>query len=149
MYIQDFIEDIRLSENITHLFKDESECNTWARFAFPLIMFFNTNIYIWTNQNATCQQDSPSGNSSYSSFEQYQYIYVHVLCTQVSDYIYWGTYNTDPDTTTTTSVVVAVLFSLLQAASPWPASSSDKNCLLPEKQKLCFLRLYSSFLFQP
>ncbi len=41
-----------------------------------------------------------------------------------------GAYNTDPDTTTTTTttsfVVVAVsLLSLVQAASPWPASSSD------------------------
>ncbi len=40
-----------------------------------------------------------------------------------------GTHNTDPGTTTTTSVVVVVvavlLLSLLQAASPWPASSSD------------------------
>ncbi len=48
--------------------------------------------------------------------------------------IYTATYNTGPDTTTTTTttttsvvvVVVAVLMlSLLQAASPWPASSSD------------------------
>jgi hypothetical protein len=29
------------------------------------------------NQNATCQQDSPSGNSSYSSFEQYPGIEEH------------------------------------------------------------------------
>ncbi len=36
-----------------------------------------------------------------------------------------GTYNTGPDTTTTTSVVAVLLLSLLQAASPWPASSSD------------------------
>ncbi len=40
-----------------------------------------------------------------------------------------GAYNTDPDTTTTSVVVVVVviavlLLSLLQAASPWPASSS-------------------------
>jgi hypothetical protein len=35
MYIQDFMEDIRLSENNTHIFKDESECNTSARFTFP------------------------------------------------------------------------------------------------------------------
>ncbi len=50
--------------------------------------------------------------------------------------IYTATYNTGSDTTTTTTtttsvvvivvVVVAVLLlSLLQAASPWPASSSD------------------------
>ncbi len=37
-----------------------------------------------------------------------------------------GAYNTDPETTSTSVVVVAVLLlSLLQAASPWPASSSD------------------------
>ncbi len=71
-------------------------------------------VYIWMNQNATCQQDSASGNSSYSSFEQYQYIYIHVLCTQVSDYIYWVL-----TTLIQTLLVVAVLLlSLLQAAPP-------------------------------
>ncbi len=86
-------------------------------------------IYIWTNQNGTCQQDSPSGNGWYSSFEQYQ-------CTMYLSFRLYilAAYNTDPDTTTTTTttsvvvvvVVVAVLLlSLLQAASPWPASSSD------------------------
>ncbi len=65
-----------------------------------ILLLNNTNIYIYT-----C--------TIYPSFRLY------IL----------GTYNTDPDTTTTTTtsvVVVAVLLlSLLQAASPWPASSSD------------------------
>jgi hypothetical protein len=86
-------------------------------------------VYIWMNQNATCQQDSPLGNWSYASFEQYQYIYIYMYYVPKFQTIYTATYNTDPDTTTTTSVVVVVvavsLLSLLQAAYPWPASSSD------------------------
>ncbi len=181
MYIQDFIEYIRLSENNTHLFKDESECNMSARFAFPSIMFFNTRIYIWTNQNATCQQDSPShwlcssilvvyiwmnqnatcqqdspsGIWSYSWFEQYQYIYTYMYHVPKFQTIYtrhsqhWSRHYYYYQCCCCCCVVVILV------ASCFPLACflirlhlSDKNCFLPEKQMLCFLRLYCSFLFQ-
>ncbi len=117
MYIQDFIEDIRLSENKTHLFKDESECNMSARFAFPSIMFFNTRIYMYVDKSecnmsarftfplimffntSSIHMDESECNMSARFAFRYLiiflvwtipiYIYIHVPCTQVSDYIYW------------------------------------------------------------
>ncbi len=57
-------------------------------------------------------------------------IYIHTCTMYPSFRLYiLSTHNTDPGTTTTSVVVVVVaavlLLSLLQAASPWPASSSD------------------------
>jgi hypothetical protein len=152
MYIQDFIQDIRLSKNNTHLFKNESECNTSARFTFPLIMFFNTSsIHMDEWECNMSARFAFGGLIIFFVWTIPIYIYIHVpkFQTIYTGYLQLWSRHYYYYRCCCCCVVVSIV------ASCFPLACflirlhlSDKNCFLPEKQKLCFLKLYSSFLFQ-
>jgi len=108
-----------------YIYMDKSECNTSARFTFPLIMFFNTSSIHMDESECNMSARFAFGYLIIFFFWTIP-IYIHTCTMYPSFRLYiLGTYNTGPDTTTTTSVVAVLLLALLQAASPWPASSSD------------------------